>query len=120
MKKVIWTVVLIAAGLVWGRTPAQSQDDPCRWANEGCQPASVQSGIRVDCDRPDVWCDDADDPEAEFQARAEADMQDQAQATQAPASTTKPSGSGFTCKDGSHSNATHKQGACSHHGGVAE
>lgn len=26
--------------------------------------------------------------------------------------------SGFTCADGTHSNAAHSQGACSHHGGI--
>jgi hypothetical protein len=29
------------------------------------------------------------------------------------------SGGGFTCVDGTHSNAAHRQGACSHHGGIA-
>lgn len=39
----------------------------------------------------------------------------------APAHTTKHqavAGSGFTCNDGTYSNAVHRQGACSHHGGV--
>jgi hypothetical protein len=35
-----------------------------------------------------------------------------------PATTPASSGGGFTCADGTHSNAAHRQGACSHHGGV--
>jgi hypothetical protein len=35
-----------------------------------------------------------------------------------PATTAASSGGGFTCADGTHSNAAHRQGACSHHGGV--
>jgi hypothetical protein len=37
-----------------------------------------------------------------------------------PATTAASSGGGFTCADGTHSNAAHRQGACSHHGGVVD
>lgn len=39
-------------------------------------------------------------------------------APQVSTSTTTVQSSGFTCADGSHSNAVHSQGACSHHGGI--
>jgi hypothetical protein len=32
---------------------------------------------------------------------------------------TNPSGGTYTCSDGSISHSSHRQGACSHHGGVA-
>jgi hypothetical protein len=36
-----------------------------------------------------------------------------------PPTTAASSGGGFTCVDGTHSSAAHRQGACSHHGGIA-
>jgi hypothetical protein len=39
--------------------------------------------------------------------------------TPRPPITTIPLPSGYLCKDGTHSHAAHRQGACSHHGGVA-
>jgi hypothetical protein len=40
-------------------------------------------------------------------------------ATTPPTTAAASSGGGFTCADGTHSSAAHRQGACSHHGGIA-
>lgn len=39
--------------------------------------------------------------------------------TSKPAPTSTSTGGPYTCKDGTISHAKHRQGACSHHGGIA-